>query len=183
MIYNPDHKTFAVLIRYNELNVGIEGGNLYKEEEVIMFTLVGLQSDFGKALKELIELDYDAIEAYEIACNKLTNEKYKAQIKEFKADHEKHVKELTQLLARHNVEVPTGASIGNQWLTKGKVILGSLVGDISILKAMLSNEIDTNTAYERMRIHENMWEDATDILNHGLQDEKKHKSWLENVIQ
>ena len=31
MIYNLDHKTFTVLIRYNELNVEIDDGSLYEE--------------------------------------------------------------------------------------------------------------------------------------------------------
>jgi hypothetical protein len=32
-----------------------------------------------------------------------------------------------------------------QLLTQGKVVLGSIIGDISILQAMKSNESDTNT--------------------------------------
>lgn len=147
-----------------------------------MTTFVGSQSDFVTAIKELIELDYDAIEAYEVACNNLTNNDYKSKFKEFGKDHEKHVKELTELLTKHNATAPTGPSSGKQWLTKGKVILGSLFGDNNILKAMLSNEIDTNVAYERMRMHENIWEDAKNILNSGLEDEKKHKAWIENIV-
>ena len=148
-----------------------------------MVTLVGFQENFADAVKELIELDYDAVEAYKVACNKLTNNLYKDKLKEFKEDHEKHIEDLTQLLARHNIIAHGGPSIGNQWITKGKVILGSLVGDNNILKAMLSNEIDTNVAYERMRIHENLWDDATSIITSGLEDEKKHKAWFEMITK
>ena len=42
-----------------------------------MATLVGTQTKFVDALKELAELDHDAIEAYEAAINRLENEFYK----------------------------------------------------------------------------------------------------------
>ena len=39
------------------------------------------------------------------------------------------------------------------YLTQGKVILANLIGDLTILRAMRSNEIDTNTAYEFAKKH------------------------------
>ena len=148
-----------------------------------MFTLVGIQEDFGNAIKNLIELDYDAVEAYEVAYMNLANSDFKQKIDEFKQDHTRHIKEFTNLLTKHNIKAPTGPSIGNQWLTKGKVIVGSLIGDMTVLRALLNNEIDTNTAYERMCFHENKWADADDLLNNGLADEKIHKAWLKDIIK
>jgi hypothetical protein len=148
-----------------------------------MFTLVGTQKDFSKAMKELIELEYETVEAYDVAYDKLTANDYKLKLNDFKKDHKKHIEQLTELLSEHNITAPKEASIGNQWLTKGKVIISGLIGDNSILKAMLSNEIDTNVAYERMCIHDSIWKDAENILKSGLEDEKKHKVWLENTIK
>jgi hypothetical protein len=148
-----------------------------------MITLVGTQKDFSKAMKELIELEYEAIEAYEMAYNKTTTNEYKLKLNDFKMDHKKHIEQLTELLNKHEVTAPTAPSISNQWLTKGKIIIGSLIGDDSILKAVLSNEIETNVAYERMHRHDNLWEDAKNIIKNGLEDEKKHKNWLENAIK
>jgi hypothetical protein len=65
-------------------------------------------------------------------------------------------------------------------LTKGKVIIANLVGDKAVLMAMASNEVDTNTAYERMNSREDKWVDAIDILKKGLADEKRHAAWLNN---
>jgi len=143
-----------------------------------MVTLVGMQGNFESALKELVELDYDAIEAYEAAINRLENGRYKDVLNGFKADHQRHVTDLSGLLKKHNQEPPTGPSIGKQWLTKGKVVLANLVGDDAILAAMSSNEDDTNTAYERMNERLDKWEDAVEILKRGLTDEKRHKAWL-----
>ncbi len=146
-----------------------------------MVTFVGTQGDFADAIKDLIELDFDAIEAYDAAINRIENQSYRDKLIEFKGDHERHVRELSALLKKHNEEAPTGPSIGKQWITKGKTILANLIGDRTILVAMRSNEVDTNTAYERVYHHEGKWEDADDILKRGLKDERRHKAWLEEA--
>lgn len=146
-----------------------------------MTTLVGIQNNFVDAIKELVELDYDAIEAYEAAINRITDENYKTQLQRFKEDHERHVKELNELLLKHKEEKVTGPS-SKQWLTKGKVVLATQIGDKAILQAMLSNEKDTNTAYERLNNHTDKWDDAEKILEQGFKDEQKHKKWIENQL-
>lgn len=143
-----------------------------------MTTLVGTQESFSDAVRALIELDFDAIEAYEAAINRIEDAEFKTQLQNFKEDHARHVKELNQLLTIHNEDIVSGPD-AKQWLTQGKVVLGSLMGDNAILKAMLSNEQDTNTAYERVENHAEAWVDAKEILSLGFSDEKRHKRWLE----
>jgi len=143
-----------------------------------MTTFVGKQSNFADAVKELIELEYDAVAAYREATGKLKNSAYSSKLSEFRSDHERHIKELTRLLSAKHKKIPTEAG-PKQWLTKGKVIIAGLVDDKAVLMAMRSNEIDTNTAYERMLIHEDIWPEALNIIKDGLADEKKHKAWLE----
>ncbi len=145
-----------------------------------MTTLVGTQSSFVDALKDLLELEYDATEAYEASLNRLDDLSFKSKLEEFRGDHKRHIQDLTELLTKHNAEPPTGPS-GKQWVTKGKVVLANLVGDTTILAAMSSNETDTITAYERMCQHEQLWEDSKDILKRGLEDEKRHKAWMDSV--
>ncbi|WP_032113735.1 DUF2383 domain-containing protein [Candidatus Paracaedibacter symbiosus] len=147
-----------------------------------MVTLVGTQTSFADSVKELIKLDFAAVEAYEAAIDRLRAEDYKRQLKGFKSDHERHIKELSDLLSRYGEDVPQDLSSGKQWLTKGKIILANLIGDNTILKAMLSNEIDTNTAYERMNDRTDKWQEAQEILKRGLEDEKRHKKWLEDTL-
>lgn len=144
-----------------------------------MVTMVGKQAEFSDAIKELIELDYDAVEAYEAAISRLENTVYKGKLSEFLNDHKRHIKEFTTLLKKHNTDAPNSPSAGKQWLTKGKVVLANLIGDDAILSAMLSNEEDTNTAYERMNERTDKWDDSKDILRRGLEDERQHKKWFE----
>lgn len=146
-----------------------------------MVTKVGLQTNFLDALKDLLELDFDAIEAYNAAIERLENPIYKLKLNEFKEDHQRHTVNLTHLLNQHNEKAPTGPS-SKQWLTKGKVVLANLMGDTAILKAMVSNEIDTNTAYERVNYHEHLSADSRVMLKEGWEDEKRHKEWLQKEI-
>ncbi|MBA2710323.1 MAG: DUF892 family protein [Tatlockia sp.] len=145
-----------------------------------MTTLVGTQSDFTDALYELCELDYDAVETYEAAINSLENPIYIAKMKTFKADHERHVKELSGLLRKHQAKVPDRPSPKNL-LAQGKVALANLIGDEAILNALLSNEVDTYTAYERLNTFQNQWDEAVEILKKSLEDERRHNQWLQTT--
>lgn len=147
-----------------------------------MTTLVGTEPNFVDAVKDLIELDYDAIEAYDAAINKLENKAYKEMLIDFKWDQNRHIDELSSILTHHGEEPPSGPSIVKQWLVKGKLFLGTLQGDKSILKAILSNKEDTNLAYLRMTKRDDKWIDIADTLDRGLIDEQSHKKLLENTI-
>lgn len=147
-----------------------------------MVTKVGLQSDYIAALKDLIELDYDAVEAYESAIEKLDNKKHQDALKTFKEDHERHIKELTQHLQKMGESYPTGPS-AKSILTKGKVFLANIMGDKQILYAMQSNEEDTNKAYERMQEYEEIEGELKQILERGLKDEKHHYEYLKESLE
>jgi rubrerythrin len=146
-----------------------------------MVTFVGTQENFATAVKKLVELNLDAIEAYKAAIERLDNQEYKNKLSEFKTDHERHVRDLSSLLNIHGESAPTEPS-AKHWLTEGKVALANLVGDNAILMAMRSNEIDTNTAHERVRDHTHKWKDAEELLNRAVEDEHKHKEWLNQAL-
>jgi hypothetical protein len=144
--------------------------------------MVGIQTDIIDAIQDLIELDYDAAEAYDAAINRLDNQAYKTQLSQFKADHERHIREFSNYLRAQNEEVPDGPS-GKQWLAKGKVVLANMVGDNAILMAMRSNEIDTNTAYERIAKRNDLTAELVILIQRGLEDEKRHKAWIESILR
>lgn len=144
--------------------------------------MVGTQADFSKALYQLCELDFDAIDAYQAAVERLKNPSYKLQLTEFKADHIRHTQELIALLTSKNKEFPAGPDFTKGLLAKGKVVIANLAGDTGILKAMKTNEDDTNTAYERLNSHMDKWPEAVAVLQRGLADEQRHRAWIENVL-
>ncbi len=148
-----------------------------------MVSLVGFQGDFFSALKNLVELEYDTVEAYKVAIDQLKTPKFKDKLSEFKADHQRHIDELTRYLQKNNKDYPTGPDNTKQWLVKGKVALGEIVNnDKGILFAMSSNEVDTNTVYERMVAHDNIPNDIKQMMHDFLLDEKWHKAWIEEKL-
>jgi rubrerythrin len=147
-----------------------------------MATMTGLQTDLVKLLKSIIELDYDAIEAYEAAIERIENGSDKAQLSMFMADHRRHVSDLSLIMKEMGEEPPTGPDI-KRVLTKGKVVLGSLIGDKAILVAMRTNEADTNTAYERAMARDDLTPHLRAVFEMNLLDERRHRNWIEERLR
>jgi len=147
-----------------------------------MATLVGTQRKLVDSVKSLIELDYDSIEAYQMAIDNLENQQYKNQLKKFCNDHRKHVDKLSLLLEEKGIKINLGPDT-KQWLTKGKVAMVHLLGDRAILDSMLSNEEDTNSAYHNMNNRGDLWDDLKPLIENGLEDEKRHKKWIEETLR
>lgn len=148
------------------------------EAEGHMITKVGLQGQFSDALKELLELEYETVESYDVAISKIDKHSYKDKLLEFAGDHLRHIQEISEVLDAHDEDMPNGPG-AKQWLTKGKVAIASLIGDSSIITAVHSNELDTNKAYERLHSRGDAWEDAKDLVARALKDQKRHTKWLE----
>ena len=145
-----------------------------------MVTTVGTESSFPKLVRNLLLLEHDAIAAYDQTIARLDNPAYKQQVAAFKADHDRHVRELTQLAGSLGTEAPTEGD-AKQLLTTGKVALASIMGDSATLKAMRSNEEDTVTAYERAAQHQGVSPEARRIFEQALQDERRHRAWMDET--
>jgi uncharacterized protein (TIGR02284 family) len=132
-------------------------------------------------LSDLIKLDYDAIAAYKSAIDRLDNADYRAKLTEFLGDHERHIKELGKAVRNEGGTPPTEGGL-MKILTKGKVVIASLLGDEAILKAMKANEEVTNTKYEEA-VETGYADSIQTILRQGLADERRHKDWISAAIE
>ena len=139
-------------------------------------------TDTGKILQELVHLDYDAIEAYEAAIERLDNPEFKARLTEYCDDHRRHTDNLVPYLQELGAEVPRGPDL-KQILTEGKVVIGGLAGDKGILIAMRANEEVTNKAYEKALEHATAGTSlhATLLANYG--DEQRHRAWIKQTLE
>ena len=131
-----------------------------------MVTTVGTEAHVVDLLSDLIHLDFDAADAYQAAIDQIKNQQFAATLRAFKHDHLQHVAELSSILSGMGHEPPQELDM-KSLLTRGKVIIGSLAGDGAILAAMRSNEIDTNTAYERAVAHGGLDDVMRDVLQRG----------------
>jgi uncharacterized protein (TIGR02284 family) len=145
-----------------------------------MATRIGTESDPVKMLEHLMTLDYDAIDAYQAAIERLDNDEYASVLVQFKGDHERHVTELGPIVTQLGGEPPSGPG-AKSFLTAGKVKLANLMGDEAILRAMKTNESDTNTAYEKALAKAPI--EAREVLQRGREDERRHLEWLVSTIE
>lgn len=148
-----------------------------------MVTTVGTSGDLKALLGDYIALEHDAIAAYETTIERLDNPAHRARIAEFKGDHERHLRELTELATAHDAPVPAEGDM-KEMLTTGKVKLAGLVGgDGAVLKAMSTNETDTVTAYDRAVGNDAIPASAKPIFARALEDERRHKAYMESAAE
>ena len=146
-----------------------------------MVTTVGTESSLEDLLQDLIQLDHDAVEAYEAAIERLQDAGFRSALNGFCQDHLRHVEELGAQLSALGREPPREGDMKSV-LAKGKVVLGGLMGDKAILQAMKTNEDDTNTAYERAVQHKDASATVHDTLERALGDERRHRQWMVETI-
>jgi uncharacterized protein (TIGR02284 family) len=147
-----------------------------------MATMVGKQKDIAALLNALIELDLDAVEAYEAAIDRLDDEDDKASYRAFMVDHQRHVSEL-QPFVQELGEKPADRPDAKQVLTKGKVVMAGLIGDRLIHLAMKTNEDDTNTAYDRSINRDDIPSHIKGVLLRNREDERRHRDYIERRLR
>jgi uncharacterized protein (TIGR02284 family) len=146
-----------------------------------MATLSGRDVDLKAVLRKLIELDADASSAYRAALNRLEDLQAKRALEGFLRDHARHDGELRSALIELGGEPPDPSSV-RQVLTKGRILIGNLVGDHGVLRAMCANENDINVAYELALGHTDLTPALKAVLQRGLDDERRHRTWIEERL-
>lgn len=147
-----------------------------------MATTIGTESTLEDLLADLIQLDHDAADAYQAAIDRLDNPTFRSNLSEFRRDHLRHIDELGVVLTGQGRTPPKGGDM-KRLLTRGKVVIGGLIGDKAVLQAMRTNEADTNTAYERAVKFRDLPPAARDALERGLEDERRHCDWILETLK
>lgn len=146
-----------------------------------MATTIGSEIELTSLLKNLIRLDYDAIAAYETAIERLDNTMNRQRFAEFMADHQRHTENLGMHLTSLGETPPQKGDL-KSYLTQGKVMIGGLIGDNAIIKAMKTNEDDTNIAYERALERGDLTPEIRQTLEQNFADERAHRAWIEERL-
>ena len=142
-----------------------------------MATVVGTQPDLNVLLASVMELELEAVEAYDAAIAGVDEEAIKVALAAFRADHVRHREELRPALevnGRRGQLVPEN----KRALTGGKSVISGLFGDPAILTAMSANEDETNHAYERACDSAMVPPRVRALLRAALADERRHRAWI-----
>ena len=133
-------------------------------------------------LNDLLQLDHDAVGAYEIAMEKLHDRDHADQIAGFRRDHERHIRELNELI------VELGGTPVNQPHVTGPFkmalqSLGALAGDKGLLMAFRTNELAVRAKYDSYASKANFWPaNIKRIIDAAALDEERHYRWVSDVL-
>lgn len=136
-----------------------------------------------EGLNDLLQLDHDAIGAYQIAIDKLEDPDWRSQISGFLMDHERHVRELNEAV------MEMGGAPVNEPHTSGPFkealqSLGALGGDKGILVAWRTNELQVRTKYDSYASKAVFWPNHIKaLIDHNALDEERHYRWVTDVLE
>ena len=134
-------------------------------------------------LNDLLQLDHDAVQAYSMAIARLRNASYKETLREFKADHERHIGELEGLIRKHDGKPVHLPHLPSGVFKLGVQAVGALGGDRGILLAFKSNERQVRDKYRRMAEQQHQDTEMSAVLSRAAGDESRHYSWVLETLE
>jgi hypothetical protein len=133
-----------------------------------------------RMLNDIIEIDFDAIEAFEAAIERL-GDADRSQLHQFLADHRRHAVRVAELVSQLG-GTPVSKADFRRLVTRGRVLMGGLLSDQAVLKAVRSNEAQIAKAYAFLGKNPAMPYHGTELFAECLADERLHQAWLDRRI-
>lgn len=134
-------------------------------------------------LNDLLQLDHDAIQAYDVAIEKLEDRDHADQIAGFRRDHERHVRELNELITTLG-GTPKNEPHATAPLKQGLQSLGGLAGDKGLLIAWRANELQVRTKYDNYASKAMLWPaDVKRVIDRNALDEERHYRWVAELLE
>lgn len=140
-------------------------------------------SDIIDGLNDLLQLDHDAIGAYDVAIEKLADRDHANQILGFRRDHERHIQELNELIAALGGEAKNQPHLTGPF-KQALQSLGAVGGDRGVLAAFRQNELQVRSKYELYAAKANHWpQNLKRAIDRNALDEERHYRWVAEAMQ
>ncbi len=139
-------------------------------------------NDIIKKLNKLIQLDIDAVHAYEKALASIEEAGLKDSLNQFHKDHVNHINNLSTEVKKLGGTPQEYSKDFKGYLIEGFTSLRSITGTDGALKAMEQNEVLTNKKYDDAL----NWEvspSAADVIRNGAADEKRHLEFIRETLK
>lgn len=131
------------------------------------------------SLNNLIQLDTDAVLAYQQALDACKVSDVRQKLKSFQDDHQQHINDLAEIVTANGGEPKIKRDLMG-FLIEGFTAVASQ-GDHSALLAMLGNEELTTHMYESTLKME-MDDKTRAVVARNYGDEKRHLAWIKEAI-
>jgi rubrerythrin len=133
-------------------------------------------------LNDLLQLDHDAVGAYGIAIHATTDESRRETLREFRADHERHIEEITRLIQDRGGKPIQAPHLPTSIFKLAIQKAGTLGGETALLLAFKANERQSRDKYRRAAEDSDDLEVA-DVLARAADDEIRHYDWAARTLQ
>lgn len=137
--------------------------------------------DMDDRLDHLLRIDLDAVRAYTQAIDNVADTAIRDMLAAFRADHERHVEDLSAEIVARGRQPPQTAHFGGFALA-GFTGVAAGVAPAGALMAMQSNEVVTNQAYDMALAANGMPDGLRRLLLRNFGDEQRHlrtiRQWL-----
>jgi rubrerythrin len=155
---------------------------VYTDEGERISDVPASTSEIVEGLNDLLQLDHDAIGAYEIALEQLENREYALQIDAFRRDHERHIQKLNDAVLELG-GTPANEPHATAPLKQAVQRLSGAGGDKSLLSAWRANELQVMTKYDSYAQRAVSWPASVKrLIDENALDEERHYQWIVKVM-
>lgn len=132
-------------------------------------------------LNDLIQLDVDAIEAYDHVIKHIEYKDIAKKLRDFQDDHRNHVKDLSALVQQLDGKPVKQSPDLKGYLMEGFTALMSVTGSLAAMEAMQMNELVTNKKYAQAAALD-LPEDVMKVIQTNYSQEQRHLRYVQEVI-
>jgi uncharacterized protein (TIGR02284 family) len=136
-----------------------------------------------KKLNSLIQLDIDAVNAYDQALKGVDAEDddIRDALEEYRGDHERHIQVFAGIVRDFGGEPPDRTPDFQGFLLQGFTAVRSTSGTEGSLKAMERNERLTNDKYNEARSWD-LGAEIQEVIESHFMDEQTHLEFIEEAL-
>ncbi|HUE97435.1 MAG TPA: DUF2383 domain-containing protein [Longimicrobiaceae bacterium] len=139
-------------------------------------------ADVLEGLNDLLQCDHDAVGSYEIAVEKLEDREIAMQIEGFRGDHERHIRELNDLILALG-GTPKNEPHATAPLKQAIQRIAAAGGDEGILVAWRTNELQLSAKYDSYAQKAMWWPaEAKRVVDRNALDEERHYRWIADLL-
>jgi len=132
------------------------------------------------SVQDLIHLDMDAIKAYDQAIKACEHENVASQLRSFQADHQRHVRELSEEMRKLGEQPKVSTDIKGFFIEKFTAITS--MGTRTALMSMRGNEQLTTSRYKAALDLQDLPETTRQIIRNNYADEQRHLEWIKSAL-
>jgi uncharacterized protein (TIGR02284 family) len=132
-------------------------------------------------LNDLIQLDVDAVEAYQQVIKHMEYPDIAKKLSDFQDDHRNHIKDLSALVQQLDGKPIKQTPDFKGYLMEGFTALMSVAGSLAAMEAMQANEVTTNKKYAHAASLD-LPEDIMKVIQTNYSQEQRHLRYIQEVI-